>query len=84
MARPRFDRDDLFDCIRNNPRAGRGLVRVNERKLGSDLGWSRATVAAGIRDLESSGVITRVKVQGRSGLLLSVRPQNDIEVAGVA
>lgn len=74
MGRPAYDREHLLQLLHQHPRAGRGLVRVNEREMATKLGWNRCTVASALTDLEGTGAVRKLKVQGRSGLLVMLTP----------
>lgn len=70
MGRPPYDREQLLQLLHRYPGARRGLVHINERSIAGDLGWNRCTVASALSDLEATGSVRRLKIQGRSGLLV--------------
>jgi DNA-binding MarR family transcriptional regulator len=77
-GRPPLPRSDLLAALHALPRRGRHCVRVNERALAVQLGWSRDTVAAALDDLEAQGLVRRMRNLGHRGLLVELlRPTHD-------
>jgi hypothetical protein len=73
-GRPPLDRQLLLNRMAALPGGRRGLVLVNERKVGAGLGWSRATVQRALADLEVAGLVRRGKQRGREGLMVYLNP----------
>lgn len=82
IAVRRLDRELLWSAIVRLGRSGRYQVVVNERRMATQLGWSRSTVWRAMGDLEVDGRLWRWKPKGTKGVLVLLTPDASAGTTG--